>query len=247
MNAVYTRYEMLRLVRNKRAFIFSLIFPVLLFVMIAGSNKDQTVRRRRRHHLVPHVLHGQHRGLRSDDRGDLGRRRASRPNAGPDGIANCASLRCRSGTTSRQRSSPRTQWHWPASPCCSRPASPTASASPRSDAGSEMTALLIIGLMPFVAMGIAIGHLLDDRRDGSGCRCELRLVRLPRRPVVPAARSWCSARHRPMSAVVLADSRQPDRRRRAGVGLVGVDRGRNLVGCDDAARRMGVPPRHPKV
>ena len=42
MNVVYTKYEMLRLVRNKRAFIFSLIFPMLLFIMIGGSNKDAT-------------------------------------------------------------------------------------------------------------------------------------------------------------------------------------------------------------
>ena len=43
MNAVYTKYEMLRLLRSKRAFIFSLIFPVLLFVLIAGANKNQTL------------------------------------------------------------------------------------------------------------------------------------------------------------------------------------------------------------
>jgi len=40
MNAVYAKYEMLRLVRNKRTFIFSLIFPLMLFVLIAGTNKD---------------------------------------------------------------------------------------------------------------------------------------------------------------------------------------------------------------
>ena len=43
MNAVYAKYELLRLVRNKRTFIFSLIFPLMLFVLIAGTNKDQTV------------------------------------------------------------------------------------------------------------------------------------------------------------------------------------------------------------
>jgi ABC-2 type transport system permease protein len=40
MNAAYTRYEMLRLVRNKRTFIFSLVFPLALFLVIGGSNKD---------------------------------------------------------------------------------------------------------------------------------------------------------------------------------------------------------------
>ena len=43
MNATYVRYEFLRLLRNKRFFIFSLIFPLILFLVIAGSNKHQTV------------------------------------------------------------------------------------------------------------------------------------------------------------------------------------------------------------
>jgi ABC-2 type transport system permease protein len=43
MNATYVRYEFLRLLRNKRFFIFSLAFPLTLFLVIAGSNKHQTV------------------------------------------------------------------------------------------------------------------------------------------------------------------------------------------------------------
>jgi ABC-2 type transport system permease protein len=43
MQTVYLKYELLRLVRNKRFFIFSLGFPLALFLVIAGSNKDQTV------------------------------------------------------------------------------------------------------------------------------------------------------------------------------------------------------------
>ncbi|MEP7047872.1 MAG: ABC transporter permease [Ilumatobacteraceae bacterium] len=43
MNTTYARYEMLRLIRNKRTFIFSLIFPLMLFILIAGANKNQTV------------------------------------------------------------------------------------------------------------------------------------------------------------------------------------------------------------
>ncbi len=43
MNVTYVRYELLRLVRNKRFFIFSLIFPLALFLTIAGSNKHSTI------------------------------------------------------------------------------------------------------------------------------------------------------------------------------------------------------------
>lgn len=41
MSSTYAKYEALRLVRNKRAFIFSLIFPLALFLVIGVSNKDQ--------------------------------------------------------------------------------------------------------------------------------------------------------------------------------------------------------------
>lgn len=36
---VYTRYELLRTVRNRRFFVFSLIFPLILFFLVAGPNR----------------------------------------------------------------------------------------------------------------------------------------------------------------------------------------------------------------
>lgn len=39
MNATYLRYELIRSVRNKRAFIFSLVFPLVLFYVVAGANR----------------------------------------------------------------------------------------------------------------------------------------------------------------------------------------------------------------
>ena len=39
--ATYTRYEVLRTFRNVRFFIFSLIFPLVLFLLIAGPNRHQ--------------------------------------------------------------------------------------------------------------------------------------------------------------------------------------------------------------
>lgn len=43
MNLKYVRYELLRLTRNKRFFIFSLGFPLALYLTIAGSNKKQMI------------------------------------------------------------------------------------------------------------------------------------------------------------------------------------------------------------
>jgi ABC-2 type transport system permease protein len=37
----YTRYEMLRAFRNRRFFFFSLVFPLVLYFVIAAPNKDQ--------------------------------------------------------------------------------------------------------------------------------------------------------------------------------------------------------------
>jgi ABC-2 type transport system permease protein len=38
--ATYTRFEMLRLLRNRQNLVFSLIFPILMYFLIAGPNKD---------------------------------------------------------------------------------------------------------------------------------------------------------------------------------------------------------------
>src|SRR5579875_1250417 len=38
-NALYTRYELLRVFRNRRFFIFSLAFPLVLYFVIAAPNR----------------------------------------------------------------------------------------------------------------------------------------------------------------------------------------------------------------
>lgn len=40
---VYVRYELLRTVRNRRFLIFSLAFPLILFLAVAGPNKNATI------------------------------------------------------------------------------------------------------------------------------------------------------------------------------------------------------------
>lgn len=39
--AVYTRFELLRTIRNRRFFILSLAFPLVLFLVVAGPNRHQ--------------------------------------------------------------------------------------------------------------------------------------------------------------------------------------------------------------
>jgi ABC-2 type transport system permease protein len=40
LNATYTRYEMLRLLRNRQGMIFSLAFPIVMYFLLAAPNKD---------------------------------------------------------------------------------------------------------------------------------------------------------------------------------------------------------------
>lgn len=41
--STYVRYELLRAFRNRRFFVFSLVFPLVLFLLVAGPNRDQTL------------------------------------------------------------------------------------------------------------------------------------------------------------------------------------------------------------
>jgi ABC-2 type transport system permease protein len=43
MNTTYLKFETLRLVRNRETFIFSLIFPLVIFYAIAGSNRNTEI------------------------------------------------------------------------------------------------------------------------------------------------------------------------------------------------------------
>lgn len=43
MNGTYVKYEMLRLLRNKRSFFFSLAFPLALFLVFGGSTRGQQI------------------------------------------------------------------------------------------------------------------------------------------------------------------------------------------------------------
>src|SRR5262249_26594376 len=42
MNRAYLKYELLRTVRNRRFFFFSLAFPLVLYFLIAGPNRNES-------------------------------------------------------------------------------------------------------------------------------------------------------------------------------------------------------------
>lgn len=159
MNATYTKYELLRLVRNKRAFIFSLVFPLALFLVIAGANKDTI--------LLPDTLRipfptwymvsmagygamiaaisggariaverstGWNRQLRLTPLPVAGYFRSKVITSYLMALVSILVL-CAAGLLYGVHISPVTRW-------------------------LEMTGLLLVGLLPFVAIGVLVGHLL---------------------------------------------------------------------------------------
>ncbi len=89
MNPTYLKYELIRAVRNKRGFIISLVFPLIFFYLIAGSNRHAATRR----HSVADLLPRRDGIVRHHGRDD----RAGRPHLGASdrsaGPVSCASLR----------------------------------------------------------------------------------------------------------------------------------------------------------
>ena len=101
----YLRYEVLRTWRNRRFLIFSLVFPLILFLAIAGPHRHVTLSI---DVSVPPVLHDRHDRLGHDGRGHL-ERRAHRGRAQRRLDATTAHhARCRRGRTSAPRSSAAT-------------------------------------------------------------------------------------------------------------------------------------------
>ncbi|HSZ05861.1 MAG TPA: hypothetical protein VK778_11800 [Solirubrobacteraceae bacterium] len=118
--AMYTRYELLRALRNRRYFIFSLGFPLVLFFIIAAPNRgvhdfDHTGVSLPLYYMVSLASFGTIFAMISSGGG-------SPPSARPGGRASCASRRCPCARTSAPRCSPPTPPPSPASRCCTSPA-----------------------------------------------------------------------------------------------------------------------------
>jgi ABC-2 type transport system permease protein len=159
MNATYTKYELLRLIRNKRAFIFSLIFPLALFLVIAGSNKQTVLDlgsvsiKFPTYYMVSMAGYGAmiaaiSGGARIATERSVGWTRQLRLTPLPVRRYFCTkvitaylmavvsvALLYAAGILYGVSISPFSRW-------------------------LAMTALLLIGILPFVAMGILVGHLL---------------------------------------------------------------------------------------
>ena len=151
--STYLRYEVIRTFRNRRFLFFSLGFPLLLFLLIAGANSQVD----RRHQLSP-LLHDRDGGVGSDDRQISPRSRISAER--------------QVGWTRQLRITPlRTSDYFRAKIVCGYVMAlltiivlylAGTALGVRLDAGqwATMTGLLLVGLVPFAVLGVAVGHLM---------------------------------------------------------------------------------------
>jgi ABC-2 type transport system permease protein len=157
-NLTYTRYELVRVFRNRRFFIFSLAFPLILYFVIAAPN----------------------RGTR-----DFSGTGISMPLYYMVGLASFGTMTSMLSTGSRIAGERQAGWirQLRITPLSAlaylRAKVITAYAMAALSLGSlylagavlgvelraadwfEMTGLIVVGLLPFAALGIALGHLLN--------------------------------------------------------------------------------------
>jgi ABC-2 type transport system permease protein len=156
--AGYTRYELRRIVRNRRFFIFSLGFPLLLYFLIATPNRHEA---------------------------DLGGSGISAPLYFMVGLAAFGTMNAVMGTGARIAAERVIGWNRQLriTPLSTRVYFRAKILSAYITAGAtiallyvsgtalgvrlsvptwlEMTGLLLVGLVPFVALGLLLGHLVN--------------------------------------------------------------------------------------
>ncbi len=153
--ALYTRLELLRTVRNRQSFIFALVIPSVLYLTIAGANRDESVQgiSFATYYMVGMAGYG---GMIAALSG--GARIAAERSIGWTRQLRLTPLRPRSYFTAKVLSG-----YLMAGLAIALLYACGAAYGVRIDAlrWAAMTGLLLIGLIPFAAMGILLGHLIN--------------------------------------------------------------------------------------
>lgn len=164
----YARFELLRIIRNRQAFIFTLAFPIIMYFLLAGPNKDN------------HNFGGDaktHTGLFAPQYYMVGLLSFGAMVAVLSGGARIAAERT-IGWNRQLRLTPLSAGGYLRTKILTGYVMALISIAllyaagialgVRLPAGSwlQMTALILVALIPFAALGIAMGHLLDDDATG---------------------------------------------------------------------------------
>ena len=160
MSAVaYARFELLRTFRNRRFFIFSLGFPLVLYFMIAGPNRNEhnfggTGISAPLYYMVGLAAFGTMNAVLGDRRADRGRARGGlEPPAALTPLTPRAYFRAKVLTGYLTA---------PLTIVLLYAAGISLGVSLSAGSWVTMTVLILIGLIPFAAIGIFIGHLLTS-------------------------------------------------------------------------------------
>jgi ABC-2 type transport system permease protein len=154
---VYTRYELLRMLRNRRFFVLSLGFPLVLFLLIAGPNRnvhdfDHTGISGPLYFMVGLAAFGTMSSMLS-----CGARIAAERAIGWNRQLRITPL----STRSYFRTKVLTAYMMALiSLLVLYAAGASLGVSLGASEWLKMTALILIGLIPFAALGITIGHIL---------------------------------------------------------------------------------------
>lgn len=167
-DATYTRFEMLRLLRNKQNLAFSLIFPIIMYFLLAGPNKDN-------HNFGGDATH--HTGLFAPQYYMVGLLAFGTMIAVLSGGARIAAERT-IGWNRLLRLTPLTARAYLRTKVLTGYLMAAIGILVLYAAGIalgvrlpftkwlEMTGLVLVALVPFAALGIAMGHLLNDDSAG---------------------------------------------------------------------------------
>jgi ABC-2 type transport system permease protein len=162
--AAYTRYELLRTFRNRRFFLFSLGFPLLLYVLVAGQNRGEhdlsgSGLSAPLYFMVSYAAWGTMLAVLSS-----GARIASERGAGWNRQLRITPLRPRAYLRAKVVTSY-------AMALCTLGVLYAAGAAMGVSLGAgrwlEMTLLILVGLVPFAVAGILIGHVTTADSVGS--------------------------------------------------------------------------------
>ncbi len=226
MNRAYLRFEVLRTFRNRRFFFFSLGFPLVLYYLIAGPNRNEhdlrdTGLSAPLYFMVGLAAFGTMNAMLSS-----GARIAGERAVGWNRQLRITPL----STRTYFRAKVLTGYLMAAMTLCALyVAGLTLGVSLSAHEWARMTGLILVGLLPFAALGIVFGHLLtpglDRPRDGRRDRG----LRDPRRHLVPD-HGQHDDEDRRGTAVVLARPGEPCRARRPGLDDDGLGRRRRLDG-----------------
>ena len=172
---IYTRFEMLRTLRNRRFLLFSLIFPLILYYAVAGPNRNVSNFDGSRISIPVYYMIGMASFGTMATMISCGARIAAERSIGWNRQLRISPL----SPAAYFRAKVLTSYMMAAiSLVALYLAGLSLGVSLNASQWLAMTGLILVGLVPFAALGIAIGHLLTPDSIGSALGGSISLLAL---------------------------------------------------------------------